>query len=64
MKNGRIVPKFSWKGITDTSPDDHLKYFKFKFPLYRMDVDTFKTKLSKIKGIKVSQKDTELISLD
>ena len=43
---------------------DEQERFKYLFPFYRMNIKVFDSKLSKIKGIKASSKDTEIILID
>lgn len=43
---------------------DEQERFKYMFPFYRMNIRVFEQKLSKIKGIKASSKDTEIIAID
>lgn len=43
---------------------DEQERFKYLFPFYRMDIKVFDQKLSKIRGIKASSKDTEIILID
>lgn len=43
---------------------DEQERFKYLFPFYRMNINVFDSKLNKIKGIKASSKDTEIILID
>lgn len=46
------------------SVQDEQERFKYLFPFYRMNIKDFDLKLTKIKGIKASSKDTEIIHID
>lgn len=43
---------------------DEQERFKYLFPFYRMNISVFDQKLAKIKGIKASSKDTDIILID
>lgn len=43
---------------------DEQERFKFLFPFYRMNIGVFEQKMAKIKGIKASSKDTEILLID
>ena len=43
---------------------DEYERFKYLFPFYRMNINVFDQKMSKITGIKACSKETEIISLD
>ena len=44
---------------------DKLQRFKYLFPFYRMDINTFRQQMDKIKTeLKSSNKDTDFVSID
>ena len=63
LKNGDAKVDLDNKMDLDTVLDEQER-FKFLFPFYRMNIGVFDQKLAKIKGIKASSKDTEIIFID
>ena len=65
---GKVVTKGNGVDLSNKMDLDSIldeqERFKYLFPFYRMNIKVFDSKLSKIKGIKASSKDTEIILID